>query len=215
MRTSIAAVAAATMIVAGASAEAAAVYADAVYIDVEANANQNTSDSQRFGPDNALGAADGDFYSLGRHSAAVFTFGGDIVGPGTVFEVTFNCSGTTSTGLCSHYPETADLFGVVGPIDFASLVDGNVAGVTNYDFSSLTLEFIASVPNGAAQGGFAFSTNGNTYSALFIRDTSTINGDGFDVAAISATPAPVPLPPAAALLFGALGGLGLAKRRRA
>lgn len=210
MKTSIAAIAAATMLVAGAAAEAATVYASDVYID--AGTNQDTGDAQRFGPDNALGAEDGDFYSLGIGGGALFTFGADILGPGMVIEVTFNC--VEQPGECGNYPETANLFGVTGPIDLTGLEDGTVGGVQNYDLSGLTLTLLASIPNGEAQSGFSFNTSGNTYSGLFILDTTTRGGDGFDVASISATPATVPLPPAAALLFGALGGLGLVKRRR-
>src|SRR5690606_11301769 len=99
-------------------------------------------------------------------------------------------------------------------IDLTGLEDGFVGGVQNYDLSSLSLTFIDAVPNGSAQSGFAFDTGGNTFSGLFIRDTSTMQADGFDVAAISATPAPVPLPPAVAMLGAALGGLGLMRRRR-
>ncbi len=210
MKTSIIASVAAILMT-GAAAEAAPVYASDVYID--AGANQATGNAQRFGPDNALGAADGDFYSLGLNGGALFTFGSDILGPGMVFEVTFNCS-IRPSGVCS-YVETAEIYGVTGPFDLAGLEDGTIAGVQNYDLSGLALTFIDAIPNGTAQAGFAFNTGGNTFSGLFIRDTSTNGGDGFDVAAVSATPAPVPVPPAAALLFGALGGLGLMKRRMA
>ena len=214
MRTSTAAIAAAMMLAAGGAANAATVYADTVYI--QPGTGQNTGDSQRFGPDNALGADDGDFYSLGREGGALFTFGGDILGPGMVVEVTFSCTSVTDDGTCGHYPETAQLFGITGPIDLTGLVTGSTGGVTTYDLGSLSREHIADIPNGSAQGGFSFDTGGKTYSGLFILDTSpSSSGDGFDVAAVSATPAPVPLPPAAALLFAGVGALGLAKRRKA
>ena len=214
MRTSTAAIAAAMMLAAGGAANAATVYADDVYIDP--GSGQNTGDAQRFGPDNALGPDDGDFYSLGQGGGALFTFGGDIVGPGTVVEVTFSCTSLTDDGTCGHYPETAQIFGVTGPIDLSGLEDGLVGGVTTYDLTSLSKEHIADVPNGSAQGGFSFDTGGKTYAGLFILDTSPdSSGDGFDVATVSATTAPIPLPPAAALLFGGLSALGLAKRRKA
>lgn len=200
-----------TFLIAAASAEASSVYATEVYMD--AGTNQNISDSQRFGPDNALGAGDGNFYSLGLGGSALFTFGGDILGPGTIVEMTFGCA-PAATGVCGHYPETAQIFGVTGPITLIG--DGMIGGVQNYDLTGLDLTFIADVGNGEAMTpGFSFNTNGATYAGLLVFDTTANTSyDGFDIVSISATPAPVPLPPAAALLFGALGGLGLAKKRR-
>ena len=213
MKTSIAAIAAATMVTAGAAAEAATVYASDVHID--AGENQDRGDSQRFGPDNALGPDDdNDFYSLGLGGSALFTFGGNILGSGTLVEVTFNCS-VEQSGFCGGYSEEAEIYGIGGPIDLAGLEDGFAGGIQNSDLTGLSRTLIDAIPNGSAQSGFAFDTGGNTYAGLLIVDTSSNTGDGFDVASVAATPAPVPLPPAAALLFGAVGGLGLLRRRGA
>ena len=213
MRTSFAAVAATVAVMAASSAHAATVHATDVFVDVENGANQTTSDGQRFGPTNALGAANGDFYSLGLGGSALFTFGTDILGPGTVVEVTFGCE--QQEGTCS-YSETAALYGVTGPL---TLVEDGFVGSTgerNYDLSGLTTTLIANIPNGAAQAGFHFDTGGNTFAGLLLVDTSSNGGDGFDVASIAATPAPapVPVPPAAALMVGALGGFGVLRRRK-
>lgn len=179
---SISAVAAtAVILVAGASAEASSVYATEVYID--AGTNQDTGDSTRFGPDNALGAGNGDFYSLGIGGSALFTFGGDILGPGTIIEMTYNCS-ASATGTCGHYPETAQIFGVTGPVTL--IEDGMIGGVQNYDLSGLDLTFIADVGNGDAMTpGFTFNTNGATYAGLLVFDTTqNASYDGFDIVSI-------------------------------
>ncbi len=150
---------------------------------------------------NALGAPDSKFLSLGFGGYAVFSFGTDFTSPGNVVEVTFDTS---------NYDEHADIY--VGN-SYAGTGDVN-------DLSSF--DFVASVANTAAQGstgGFTFSFPGQyTYLAILdrtlLRGTSSasLNGDGFDIDSVSVNA--VPVPAAGVLLLGALGGLGVMRRRK-
>ncbi len=154
-----------------------------------------TNTTTRSDAGNALGASNayaigqntfGGFYSL-RFGQAVFAFGTNFGGPGTVVEVT--------AGSRSNYPEAAkvEAFNV-----FSSMWD-DLGVISNAGPTGLAL----GVP----------VTFGGVYSLLRLTDATTGDGDGFDVDSVSVSA--VPVPAAGFLLIGALGSLAALKRRRA
>ena len=150
-----------------------------------------------------LGAADGEFFSLGLIGGAtlgglaVFEISPAFTGPAMVVEV---------TNPSNHW-EAADIY--VGT-DFDDLVD-----------NFLTISSAGRVNNG--KGGTETATNTVTitgvYNFILFEDASiaeygsTGNGteDGFDLDSFTVTP--VPLPAGALLLGAALVGLGATRRR--
>ncbi len=151
---------------------------------------------------NALGAPDSKFLSLGFGGYAVFSFGSAFTSPGNVVEVTFDTT---------NYGEYADIY-----VGNSYSGTGNVSDLGSFDF-------VASVDNVNAQasgGGFTFTFPG-TYTYLAILDRTLLrgsgiaigpNGDGFDIDSVSVNA--VPVPAAGILLLGALGGLGVMRRRK-
>ncbi len=144
-----------------------------------------TASASRKTPGNALGAADGSFYSIGLGGVVDFVFGSAFRAMGQVVEVTYKRTG---------YFESADIFG------------GDGMG---------TFTFLASVSNQGPEGNqlaVPFSASG-IYSVLRFVDTSVDKKgrDGFDIDSVSV--APVPVPAAGFLLVGALGALGLRRRK--
>lgn len=88
--------------------------------------------------------------------------------------------------------ESVDIYGLIGGV--RSLL----GSLTNLD-----------------DGTFRFT---GVFDQLQFVDTTTAGGrgrDGYDIDAISVTPAPIPLPAAGSMLLIALGGLALMRRRRA
>ena len=140
--------AAAVLLASSIGAHAAITYATAV----DWTNNGTVKDAARTDKTNALNAPDQDgklpvkWLSLGIGGSAIFGFGGQVLGAGTIFEVTYDCV-ISSAGTCT-YAETADIYGV-------RAVDYTLGGsVDPRDFVPDAADKIISVPNGSAQGGF-------------------------------------------------------------
>ncbi|MCQ8184381.1 hypothetical protein [Parvularcula maris] len=192
----------------GLSAHANTIYA----IDIDWQNNGTVSgNNDRDNPQNALGAPDGDFLSLGlsnpttgSYGFAVFDFGTQVTGPATVWEVTFNCR-MGSAGACT-YPESLEVW-YGNDYDFGS---NDINDVFD-DFISAGELFNADAQNGASaliNGTFRYLALVDTSAANFPNGPST---DGFDIDAVSVVA--TPLPGAAALILPALG-VAVARRKR-
>lgn len=169
--------------------------------------NGTAGESTRGDPDNALGTEDGNFLSLGLGGLAVFGFDQDFTGPGSVFEVTFNCSDVG--GTCVQHPEqvrvwTGTTYAADGSFDITGFSDQGT------------------VQNGDAQDGATVTIGGN-FTYLALADESSALGeesfDGFDVDAVSVTEiqepdVDIPVPATLGLLGAGLIGVGVAMRRR-
>lgn len=134
---------------------------------------------------NALGDADGKFYSLGSGGWITFDFGTRVQGIGSVTEVTWNNR--------SGYKESAKLFVSNDGVHFTP------TGVTLSNLKETT--------------ALSFAT-ASSFRYLKLVDTSAVarGRDGFDIDSISLSPVPLPAP--ALMLGGALAGLGFLRRRR-
>lgn len=154
-------------------------------------ANPNTQPS-RDNTANALGAADGDFFSIGQGGIALFGFDTLFGDEAQLVEVT---NTTRST-----YIEKLEIY------------VGRVADYTlgSFDLSVFTL--VGTITNAAATS--VVSLPFGSFDVLAIKDVSAVvaGRDGWDVDAIGVTP--VPLPAGGLLLVGALGGLAALRRRR-
>lgn len=165
-------------------------------------------DNSRTNPANALGAPDqtgttaSGFYSLGKGGIAVFGFDSSFSTSANVFEVSFGCS---NAGLCSGYPEQADVYALNG--DYTAF-DG---AFDLEDLTTLGFTKIGTVLNGDANGanGAAVTFTG-PFKWLALVDGSNTD-DGFDVDAVSVSA--VPLPASFTFLLASLGGLGLLRSR--
>lgn len=152
--------------------------------------------------DNALGAPDNAFFSVGLGEFAVFEFGNpppqEFIGPAMIFEITFGCSDGNSDGFCDGFNESAEI-----------LTSNSFDGSTLAGFVSQ-----GSVTNAEANGGATLGLTGGPFQFLAIRDTSqVVNGrDGFDIDSVKVEMVPVPAP--LVLLLSSIGGLGLLARRR-
>lgn len=194
-------------------ASAATVWASSV--EAAQQGTSLTGDPARSDPAEALGAPDGDFFSLGfddgasGEGAIILGFGGYQFGEAHVYEITFNCADVS--GVCGHYPEEATLYygdemnwdGVSSLADYITTSGDYAGGVV--------------VPNGDAQSGAAVTIAGAFKYVALVNLTSPEsaafeNADGFDLDAVGV--APVPLPGALPLLGLGLAGLSFASRRR-
>ncbi len=208
-----------------APASAVTYNATSVYADPGTRTDGDDSQPGRDNPSNALGASDGDFWSLGQGGIAVFAFDP----PGTfdkavmTIEETYNCNSVNSAGNCSNYTENAELYVYSGPaVDFTALENGTFGpnNEKSYDldswFASLSLPLLDTIGNGEANenfGGYSYDLTGlgGSYLYVILRDASN-SPDGFDVKSVSVSV--VPLPPAVALFGAALGLMGWVGRRK-
>ncbi|MBN9672681.1 VPLPA-CTERM sorting domain-containing protein [Roseibium aggregatum] len=145
-----------------------------------------SSANGRDNPYNALGAADGNFFEIGRNSSVDLTFGTLFDTSVTVFEITF--------GNVASYAESV-------------LLSVGYQG---------TFTDIGSITNLFAQGGgtVALSSALGLFDTVRLTDTST-QGGGFDIDAVLVSPVtPVPLPAGLVLLGGGLAALGVFGRRK-
>jgi hypothetical protein len=136
---------------------------------------------------------------MGFGGTAVLGFGTTFGKNATVWEVTF------APGLDDGHLEAADVY--VG----SSYVNGS------FDISSFTL--VGQISNSLAQLGQTLSFSSGPYSYLALVDVTwteypgSSSFDGFDLNAVGVSP--VPLPAGGLLLLTAIGGLAVARRRKA
>ena len=150
------------------------------------------SGSDRSDPDNALGAPDGDFLSLGLGGVAAFDFGTSFDATAIVFEVTW--------GNRDSYPEYAKVF------------VGNDFTLDTGDY-----EWVGTIQNNVDQNVIDLSSIvGSPFRYVLVQDytqeSGGIIGDGFDIDAVGV--APVPEPATIILLGTGLLGLAGASRKK-
>ena len=160
------------------------------------------SKPSRYNPNNAKGAPDGRFYSLGlttyNDDGSVDDEGSITLGFGTTFptqqdvgvwEVTYNISPT------SRHREAVDVYAIMGGVEtlLGRLTNLNGGGKV---LAGMGFEYIKLVD--ATLNEFGRS--------------GTTSFDGFDVDSVSV--APVPLPAAGLMLLAGLGGFGVMRRRQ-
>ncbi|MFS4436782.1 PEP-CTERM sorting domain-containing protein [Paracoccaceae bacterium GXU_MW_L88] len=206
--------AAAAVALSVAAQASAAVYAT----NVEAVDLGYVTDATRTDANNALGAPDDKFLSLGvakngmANGAVVLSFDNQMFDTGTVYEVTFNCNDVGADG-CADYSEHANVYFGNDPFEW----DGTAGTLGDYLANNFSLAGV--VGNADAQGGVSVTRIDGPFKYIGIVN-NTIGGDayfgpnadGFDVNAVSISPVPVP----AALPLLGLGilGLGMVSRRR-
>jgi len=209
------------------SATAASYYASSVFADPGSLSGRADSNTGRDNPSNALGAPNGDFYSMGLGGMALFGFS-----PATTFdqdvlliETTNGSCSVQPDGSCQQYPEAVEVYLINTPLVLSD--DGGThgpGGEATYDLSSLVLgSLIATVGNGDADApGYSIDISGlaGPFYYVLLKDISaslgSISKDGFDVAAISVSVVPLP---AALPLYGAgiavMGFIGWRRKRKA
>jgi hypothetical protein len=140
-----------------------------------------------------LGAGDGDFFSLGLNGSALFGITPSFTGSVSVIEITFG-------GSSSSHDEAAQVFvrKLDGTFELIGTADNQGSGA---DANTSTFTF-----TGLADAIRLLDVSQTVF-------TGTSSKDGFDVDALSIV-APVPLPASALMLLAAMGGLGVAARRR-
>ncbi len=144
--TGIAAVAAMTLGLTAATADAAVLYATSA--DAY-NEGAGIVDPVRRNTANALGAVDGKFLSLGLGGDATFSFGQKFGSPAAVFEVTL--------GSVRSHIETADVFGIIGGIETLIGQVTNAIGGGSFAFTGLftQIKFVDTSPiGGGSTDGF-------------------------------------------------------------
>lgn len=143
------------------AASAAPIHATGVKWSGGTVADGKTS-SARNDADNALGATDGNFLSIGLGGWAELTFGQSFTGPGTAVEVTWSRQG---------YLESAKVYGKADGIEtyLATLSNQTNGGTSTFGF----------------KGVFTSLVFRDTSSVRSDRD-------GFDIDSVSVSPVPVP-----------------------
>ncbi|WP_425093881.1 VPLPA-CTERM sorting domain-containing protein [Tropicimonas sp. S265A] len=182
------------LVVSGAAANAASIFADTV-VDYTQGfctggpADCSAYDPTRYDENNALGSPDGVFTALGFGGSIEVTFAGAPFpgGTATSYEITTNRN--------NDHDEAAEIYAVLG-------------GVV-----SPLLGVITNSPSGES----SVIVNGAFDSILIVDITKTFFGsttsfDGFDVDAIGISA--VPLPATALMLLAGVGGLGMMRRKK-
>lgn len=184
----------AALAVTASAGNAAVFYADEVIVEDAGNCTGSVAAcnaDDRNNTDNATGATDGLFYSLGLGGAAVFGFAKDMFPGGTVstFEITFNRNG--------DHDEAAQVY--------------------TLDSAFNVVQSLGTVVNSPDGGGSVYASMAFSYIRL-VDVTETFFGglsssfDGYDVDSVGV--APIPLPAAGVLLLAGLGGLAAVRRRK-
>ena len=159
------------------------------------NNTAGVSDPARIDRDNAIGAPDGKFLSIGVGGIAAFDFGVSFNSTASVFEITW--------GNRSAYPEYAKVF--VGNTAFSlDLKDYKEVGIIRNNLEQNVIDLS--------------SLAGNPFQYLLLQDITggfsdgIAAGDGFDVDAVGVSPVPEP---ATVLLLssGLLGLAGFSRKR--
>lgn len=192
-------IAAAMASLCGVSALAAPVYAtDVVWSG--GGVSDGVASGRRSDIDNALGAPDEAFLSLGSGGWAVLSFGVEFSGPARLWEITWNCR-VASSGYCAGYVENAEI------LTASSFNGADLAGFVSQ----------GAMKNGEGQGGGVFSLTGGPFRYIALRDFGSV-GDGFEIDAVQVNAAPassaVPLPLSAAMLAAGVAGVAAVGRRR-
>ena len=194
-----------TIVVAGtlaltvAASAGAATMTYATTIEAQRGTVDKVTADGRENKNNALGTPDDLFYAMGFGGTAVLGFGETFYKDVTVWEVTFE------PALSGDHDEAVEVF--VG----SSYVNGT------FDISSFT--FVGTINNKLAQLGQTLSFPGGPFSYVALVDVTknlfpdSSSFDGFDLNAVGVSP--VPLPAGGLLLLTAIGGLAVARRRKA
>ena len=180
----------------GAAAQDYAFTVEAVSQGTTNAANNAPVGPSRSNPNNALGAPNDLFFSLGMGGSMVLGFGGEFQTSVTVWE--------TTTGNIANHPEQADVFVGFGP----------TPGTAQYWLLGSVSNLADGIP--MPLGPVNAVSGRTTYNYVRIVDTSNPAAlpelaDGFDVDAVAVVL--VPAPGSMALLATA-GLVGLRRRRR-
>jgi len=179
---------------------------DVVYYESKAFVDSPRNVEEKALGSNADDAAYIDFMSLGMGGRAVFSFGQAFSGDITVWEATWGNHTQAS------YDEGVDIY--YGNFD----VDTDWASVAKDTTLWQAAGDILNIADGAVSHEGATNA-GEAVAGIFdyvmLVDKSTVQGDGFDVRAISATAASVPEPTSllGLLILGSVGVKGLLKRK--
>ncbi len=146
----------------------------------------------RSDPSSALGASDGDFFSLGEGGYIVLGFSDTTFdgGEAGIYEVTFDRE--------SGHDEAIDVYSVLDDVEtFVTRIinSPDAVGVATIFSAFDSLKFVDATVD--------------EFGALTVGTTSF---DGFDVDSVSVSP--IPLPAAGFLLIGGLAGLGMMRRKQ-
>lgn len=169
------------------AASAAPIYADTV-IDFQGDCATGGCAAYRSDPTKALGAADGEFVSLGLGGSITLGFSGvpNLAGDATVYEVTW--------GNRANHPEAAQVYSVLGG-------DETLLGtITN-----------ANGANSVSLSGPFDSIKIVDYTVSYFNG-NTSSFDGFDVDSVSISA--VPLPATGLMLLAGLGGFAAMRRKK-
>lgn len=179
------------LVVKATPATAASLYADRVI--QPGNSDGLITEGSRYDPDNALGAPDGNFYSLPVQGEAIFSFGSLFTGEGTIFEITWGKKKSQK-----DWDESVEISAGMD-LDNWTLLD-TIYNINDGAFTAL---------------GAKFGQDSGPYKYLKVVDTSVNQKkDGFDIDAIAVKSAPESVPEpgtVTALIGGAI--LFLIKRR--